>query len=472
MVGKLVRWVLAAFATAAALALLYLFLLNRPTGAGNGMVIFVDRQPMEIQTLSVTNEYGSYEVTSGSDGYTLADIPANIIDTDGFYELMNHGCGFAALRTVEEQPQDLAVYGLKKPSAQVSVAFTGGETFHLFIGDQERISGNYYCRVEGKEPIYLFSGEDMVYFLCRKEAYISKAVTPALAVSSPLSAIRDITFSGTSLEKPIQVTAVSDTNPQAQLLAKSFGPATHIVRMKGVYELDQTYGVTMLGSVLGINALDIVGYNLSDADLSKLGFDTPYMTVAFGLKNGTDYIADYELSLVPAKEYFMAHLTGTSVVYLIDKPAFVDIDYTKLCLRWFLSPLRLDLKQMTVSFDGQSYVYTSGKKEDGTQYAFVNGEGMDIEQFYSFYRLVTSAASDGQYLADVTPGDAPLATITYEYLDEKKTPDVMNLYAGSARRVNVEVNGVIEFDMKASFVDALKKACAQTLTGGVIEENW
>ena len=48
----------------------------------------------------------------------------------------------------------------------------------------------------------------------------------------------------------------------------------------------------------------------------------------------------------------------------------------------------------------------------------------------------------------------------------------MNLYSGSVRRVNVEVNGVTEFDMKASFVDAMINAIQNILAGEPIEENW
>ncbi|MDO4572449.1 MAG: DUF4340 domain-containing protein [Clostridia bacterium] len=472
MTGKLVKWVLAALGAALALAAAYALLLANPLQYGGGAVVFVEREPTDIRTLRVTNEYGSYEVFAEEDGYTLDDIPAAVVEVEGFYELMYHGCAFGALRCVEEAPADLSIYGLDEPQALIEVEFADGEAFRMTLGGEERVSGNYYGQVEGDRAVYLFSEEDMVYFLCRKEAYITRQVTPELAVSSPLSAIRDIRFSGAALEKPIVVEAVTEANAEVALLAKSFGPATHIVRMKGVYELDQSYGAEMLGAVLGIEALDVVGYNLSDADLSRLGFDEPHMRVSFGLKNGTDYIADYELSLVPLQEYFMAHMKGSGVVYLIERPAFVDIDYTRLCQRWFLAPLRLDLESLSVRFDGESYTYESGRSEDGAQYARVNGQEMDIELFYSFYRLVTSAAMDGQYLEDAAAEGEPLMTITYTYIDAAKAPDVMTLYAGSARRVNVDVNGVIEFDMKASFVDAMKLACAHTLTGEAIEENW
>ena len=73
-----------------------------------------------------------------------------------------------------------------------------------------------------------------------------------------------------------------------------------------------------------------------------------------------------------------------------------------------------------------------------------------IRSYYD--RLVTSAASDGQYLADAVADGEALMVITYNYIDPDKSPDVMTLYAGGTRRVNVDVNGVIEFDISASGV--------------------
>ncbi|MCQ2512001.1 MAG: DUF4340 domain-containing protein, partial [Lachnospiraceae bacterium] len=325
--------------------------------------------------------------------------------------------------------------------------------------------------VDDDKNVYLFSFVYVLYFYLRTQDCLSTVVTPELMVSSPLSAIRDVTFSGTALQKPITIEAVTADKPEVALAAKSFGPATHIVKLKGTYELDQSYGIEMLGSLLGIHATEVVAYNVSDADYSLLGFDTPYMQVDFSLQNGTDYIADYQLKLVPYGSQFLASMTGSGIIFLIDPPAFVRIDYTKLCMRWFLAPMRSDLESLTVDFDGQTFVYTSGS-EDKKIWAKVNGQEMDPELFFSFYRLVTSAAADGKYLENTVNEGEPLMTITYKYADGIKQPDVMKLYPGSVRRVNVEVNGITEFDMKESFVEAMKNACYNSVAGLPIEENW
>lgn len=472
MAKKLTVWVCIALGIALVLGCTWIVLLNTEVQTKTSVKVFVEHEPTDVETLTVANQYGQYEIRSEDDGYAFDDIPANIVDVEGFYELMNHACAFGALRCVTDVPKTLGEYGLDTPKTMISVTYTDGSSFGLRIGNKEPVSGNYYGRVDGDKAVYLFAEEDMLYFLCKKETYISTQVTPELAVSSPLSAIRDITFSGTAFEQPITVEAVTEANKEVKLLAKSFGPATHIVRLKGVYELDQDYGVEMLGSVMGIKAIDVVGYNLSDSDLKKLGFDNPDFRVSFGLKNGTDYIADYELSLVQAKEYYMATMKGTGAVFLITPPAFVTLDYTKLCLRWFLAPLLSDLKNFSVEFDGNTYTYVYKKDADKNVTVTVNGQEMDPELFYTFYRLVTSAASDGLYLENPAAEGDPLMTVTYVYNDGEKAPDIMKLYKGSPRRTNVEVNGVIEFDMPEGYLNAMKTACEHTVTGEAIEENW
>ena len=477
MEKKMLKLIGAGLGVILLLAAALVILKSHTAQVETGVKVFVDREATDIAQLHVENSFGEYTVyyDPDEDGYVFDDLPVNIVDTEGFFELMHHASGFGSLRMVKEHTKDLSTYGLEDPEATVAVTFSDGEEFELAIGSREKVSGNYYGEVQTeaeKGNVYVFAEEDMAYFLLRKEAYISYQVTPELAVSSPLSAIRDITFSGSALQQPVSVTAVTGADEETQMAAKSFGPATHIVRMKGVYELDQTYGIEVLGSVLGIRAQDVADYNVTEEDLSEMGFDDPYLQVDFSLKNGTDYIADYQLKLVPYGENYLAYMLDSGVVFVIRPPSFVSLDPVRLCLRWFLSPLRKDLEDVTVEFGKETFVYTSGEDEEGNVEAFVNGEPMDTEQFFAFYRLVTGASSEGVYLTDPVNTQDPVMTITYHYAVEGKEPDVMKLYPGSLRRVNVQVNGVTEFDMRSAFVDAMKEACHNSLTGEKIEENW
>lgn len=92
--------------------------------------------------------------------------------------------------------------------------------------------------------------------------------------------MRDANVSGAMLEKPLTIQAVTKDNPDVALAARELRPRhAHRPHEGGVYELDQTYGIPILGSLFDIQALDVVGYNLSDADFAKLGFANPAMIV-------------------------------------------------------------------------------------------------------------------------------------------------------------------------------------------------
>jgi hypothetical protein len=84
-----------------ALAAAYLLLVRNPVTGESAVVVFLEEDPTDIKTLDVTNAYGSYEVYAEDDGYVVDDIPAGIVNVEGFYELMYHGCAFGALKTID-----------------------------------------------------------------------------------------------------------------------------------------------------------------------------------------------------------------------------------------------------------------------------------------------------------------------------------------------------------------------------------
>ncbi|NBK99274.1 MAG: DUF4340 domain-containing protein, partial [Erysipelotrichia bacterium] len=99
--------------------------------------------------MQITNSFGTYAVKAEDEGYVVADIPAGIINVEGFYELMYHGCAFGALKRTDANPRDLSKYGLDQPQATINVSFNDSSVFALSIGAKEVVSGNYYGQVEG-----------------------------------------------------------------------------------------------------------------------------------------------------------------------------------------------------------------------------------------------------------------------------------------------------------------------------------
>jgi len=453
-------------------------LLLSPSHVAFDGVIFSDRPPEAIQSVTVTNAGGtfSFYFDAQDGGYVVDEIPPHIVDFDKFMQFMQNSAQVAAIRRIPATEADLSDFGLYPPAASVEVEFFDGGLLRMNIGGVERVSGHYFATIEGYDDVYIIPQGIAGQFLRPATQIISLYVTPPLRVTSPLSAIRDITFSGRGLERPIAIYATAQAHEEIALAALSFGAPTHIVRGASTYQLDQAYGLHILGALFDIPALEIVKFGLSEAEIAALGFDDPYLAIDYDMINGMSAQLEHvQLRFIPAQGgRFYATLLGSGAVYLIEREPFFDIEYELLLLRWFLTPLLMDLASVTIALPERSYRLDIDVSDPRNPVVYYGGQPLDMNLFHAFFRLITSAAHDGAYLGALSPPDSeqPLLTITYEYLSPNKPPDVLALHSGGARRVNVFVNGAGEFAMRDMFVQRVGEGIENLLAGQPIEENW
>ena len=449
-----------------------LLMLNPVTEEENGTV-FKDFAPVDVKEVRLDNAYGTFDIAFTGEGYMVDDIPAELVDMKEFFDLLTYSGSVSALSTVVSAPDELGIYGLAEPAATVEVTYADKSKLTLLIGDAERVTGNYYCSVAGDPAVYLMESVRCAGFLLPKKAYVEDLVTPVLALSSPLSALLDVTFTGGPLTEPITVKAVAGKEPEVTLAALSFGAATHIVQGHGVYELDQTYALEVMGGLLGIPSYDIVGYNLTPPEIMAFGFDRPTMQVEFDLKNGIDAdVVHYRLALLQKGDAFYMTCNENGVIYAVSEPPFLHIKYSKLLVRWFLSPLMLDVSELRLETEGKTYHFIITGESNADKQVTCNGEALDIERFRALYKLLTSAAHDGTLLEDAQVNGEPLLTLTYTYLNKQKQPDVLKLYPGDARRLYVNINGVTEVAMREMFLTRVQQALRIFSTEEPITTDW
>jgi len=228
---SLARVAIAGIATVAVLFVVFLLLQRPPGGTLSTGIVFASGEATDVEAVLVSNRYGSYSFyfDHSEQGYVIDDIPAYIADLDAFVDFLDNCASLSAIRHIPLGDAVAQDWGLDRPSAEVEILLFSGERFNLLIGDIERISGNYYASVDGFAGIYILPKATGEQFLRPKTHMISRLVTPPLAVSSPLSAILDVVFTGGGLEYPVAIHAAGSTAENA-LDALSFGGATHIVR--------------------------------------------------------------------------------------------------------------------------------------------------------------------------------------------------------------------------------------------------
>ena len=88
-----------------------------------------------------------------------------------------------AERVVEENPKDLAPYGLKDPYLTVSIS-DGKETGTYYVGDYNASTTTYYLRMEGDNTVYLADANLFLAFDMQVWDMIDKESDPVLDAAS------------------------------------------------------------------------------------------------------------------------------------------------------------------------------------------------------------------------------------------------------------------------------------------------
>ncbi len=466
---------LAILGVAACLALTAVFFLipAEPAAPSSEATVFSSGEPVDVKAVAVNNASGAYSFYYEGDGYVLDNIPPQVADLNAFIEFMTNCARLSSLRRLPASGADLAAYGLDEPAANTAIEFFDGRVLTLSIGAQEPVSQSYYAQVEGYDGVYVMSGAMIEPFLKPKTQILSMLVTPELEWTSPLSAVRNISFKGAGFARPVEILTTATGDEELKLTALAFGAPTHLVRGHADYQLDQTYGSEILGSLFGVEADEISGYGLSEAQVMAYGFEEPYMEIEYDAINAAGEARHMRLLIAEADGdgRYYATLDGSGAVYVIGRKPFMDLQYDKLLLRWFLTPLIMDLSGVTVDTGAKSYRFDIDHTNAQNPVFLYDGQELDAALFRSFFRLITSAAHDGAYLGPQNlPAGDPLLTITYEYANPAKSPDTLALYPGSARRVLAFVNGKCEFAMKDAFAGRVIAGCVDLIAGNSIEE--
>ena len=103
-----------------------------------------------IQSMTVTNQYGTYTIVPFGDIHSDSDVFYTIegtnIDALDIYTIQNivkYGCNPVSTNNIGSV-ENLSEYGLDTPTATVSVVYEGGETYDYHIGNAINEKSDYY----------------------------------------------------------------------------------------------------------------------------------------------------------------------------------------------------------------------------------------------------------------------------------------------------------------------------------------
>ena len=423
--------------------------------------LLVNHTINEVQEILIENQNNSYMVKQEGEGFLIEDLPMDLVNPDYLLMLLQETSRIEYLEVVEDTPQDISIYGLDTPEAVVTVKYTNGESLKLLIGQQESVSQNRYIMVKGQYRVLLKKNNQTIRFTMPITAYFNLEIVPFSQTNSPLYAVGDITFSGKALAAPIEIEVVTADDEQTLRDAASFGATTHIIRSPKLHEVDQKEAIEIFSSVVGLLNERVLAYNCSDEELAAYGFDEPYLQIDFDfIQTKAAQPERIRLRVAPYENGYVVVRDEQRVVHLISDKAFLNVDYSRLVLRWFFSPLITDVAKVEVDMEGENYLFEIAGQTNKELTVTLNDKELDMQVFREYYTVLLSAEHDGEGLiTEQHKREAePVLTIKYTYKDQQKKPDVLKLYRAGARKLYAEANGVTEFKMQEQYLQEIKEA--------------
>lgn len=481
---KNIRNMIIAVAAVVVLVAMLIILMNLPSSGGDDASSTVSAASISLNTKSaddiskveVKNNDGSYWVEmKGTDSYSVEGLDGFELNTTSISALKSDCAAVSATQLVEEQADDLSIYGLDNPKAQATITYKDGETLTLAIGNEAAGNAGTYVTVNGEKKVYLFNSTKVDTFSYALLEYVSKTITPsyeeavAAVKGEDASSSADgqaqtpqfakMTLSGTVREEPIVVEPAESISGIAQF---------NITSPK-VKSADYTKISNYVEAVYGLNADQVVAINPTDADLETYGLKEPYSKLVADFDIGTVTL----LSSAPDADGNVCVMNGdrTNVIYRMPAETLTWLNgtYQDLASTLLFTPNIKDVKTMTVTTPDKTYVFNLTSVADPendkkfTTTITCDGKELDEDLFKDYYQNMISVSTDEETTEQ--PSGDPIFSVKYEYTDSSRTPDVVEYYDAGSRRVFISFNGECDSLTVSKYVDKMIQDTEKVVKG-------
>jgi hypothetical protein len=476
-------WAVFPVLSLALIILAAVLLTQKRAAVDKGPGLLADRAITEIAEIHISNQYDSYSVYQEAGGFVIADLPMELVNAEYLFMLLDEAARVEYLELITQienldaQTSPLALYGLEKPLASAVIRYSTGDSVTLNFGAEEPVSGGRYFMTETDGAaggvVYLMDRSRVVRFLQPLKRFINFEIVPFRNVPSPLSAIKNLTLSGTAFPEPVVITEVRADDEEDMRTAASFGAVTHLIRLPHLHEIDQKEAVKVFDSLSGLLNIEVLDYNCDDQTLAAYGFDNPLVQAEYDFQKDSDS-SPVRIILRAARyqDGYILVRDDQRVVHRIENEAFLAASYEKLVSRWFLKPVITDVRAVHINSQGKDFRFELSGADNRSLAVTLNGAAVDTTAFRKLYILLVSASNDGLLLEHPVTAGSPVLGVTFYYRDPLKKSDAMIFSSGSLRRLYVSVNGLTEFaclERYASVVDAALNALA---SGGDFKTGW
>lgn len=403
------------------------------------------------------------------DGAWRLDPPSALkLDTASVDDLVYSFTALFAERTIEEQPTDLAPYGLVPPRAVARGYLADGTVKTIRLGDETPTGNTYYLQVEGDPAVYSVWMNHGQHFHWKAVDLRSKALLATINVE-------EVAYYKARLRSGQTVEIVEKTPEEAKEFQLGFGKYLMVKPYAAPRGVDGEKFQPMLEGPAGIDVAEFV--DEAPADLARYGLEKPWGEVLVRDKAGTLHLL-FGADRGADRVCFM--VAGERAVYAVDryKLDFLATKPFDIVDKFLFIPSIDDLDRLDVTARGatHSFVLTRTTKkaaeagaEDEVVTAYA-GDGRELaeENFKKFYQAVIGLLADGEAPRAV-PND-PVVSIRYRLNKGGKTDVTVNLVPYDKVFYGSYVDGIGGFALTKVQVEEMLAKMDSLLKGETLKD--
>jgi len=375
----------------------------------------IDELVFELETRVVEEEGEDGEKETSEETVWVSKKPYPVeLAQSTVSDLISSFSSLNAEMIVEENSEDLAKYGLDKPSATATAELDDGTKVTLFLGNKTAEGSTFYLMKDGDTKVYTV-----------RSAYAQR-------LNSSLSDFRDKSLAEIDITNLNYMLLTGEGRRDLEIVTTdnlpnkedAYGYSTLFMTkpFKRVRAVDMTKLNPILEQMAVLSIKDFVDDH--PTDLAKYGLDNPKLHLV--LKDANDSTLDlyFGNSLEDGTIYFK---TGDSdAVYLMDESAIASLDFQPMDISdKFALLVNIDNVDKVV-FEGRGIKHTmtitrtvkkaeEGEEDETVAAYYFDGQETDEEDFKRFYQSLIGIVVDTEKIH--TAQGTPEFMITY-YLNK------------------------------------------------------